>query len=153
MTYVFKFAVNTEGIPTRAHNRLMKINMEEIGQYHKEKTMPRHFKINADTRPGGAYGYDKRSRYTQIRKKRKYGHLNPNMMTGKLRDKVLRESTVKAFGTKFKFRARSYFPMIAQRRAELESMSPAEVEKYSNMLQRLYVLRSKQKQYQRKRRL
>lgn len=130
--------VTDDLVTDRKRAQILERAMYRIAQNHRMVTMGDHFRKNAKTAPGGAYGYVARSsRYTE-RKLKRYGTDVPNVRTGALKRATRNNSlvtstqdrsvlTIKA-PTSWKAKgsgARS--GMNEQRRAELEAMTPEEV--------------------------
>lgn len=130
----------TLAITKRNHNRSANVAFRGAMEHHIEKRLSRHFEENADTAPGGAYGYAARSqKYTEY-KRRKFGHAKPLVKTGKLSRAVYnqRRSAVTATpkGSRAHIRGtierkesatrRAGKIMTDQIRRELEIITPAE---------------------------
>lgn len=95
---------------------------------HKMQTIKRHFMKVPETEPGGAYGYTPRSRRYRERKEAKGRGRTPNVYSGRLRANVLQRSRVTATQKRARFIASNagHFALNAQRRKELEAVSPRE---------------------------
>tara|TARA_R110002020_G_scaffold362333_1_gene574691 strand:- start:257 stop:742 length:486 start_codon:yes stop_codon:yes gene_type:complete len=62
----------------------------------QKATLPEHFELNKKTRPGGLWNYEKRDKEYQKSKARRKRHQKPNVLSGDLRDKVVRSAKVTA---------------------------------------------------------
>jgi len=110
----------------RGHAKVMRfVNRNRI-EFWRDNMLPTHFETNELTRPGGGYGYAPRTKKTQLVKARRYGHQKPNVQTGKLRDTIRLNSRVTATQHQGRFKSRGYFPMTAERRRELEIVTPGQ---------------------------
>ena len=87
---------------------------------------PKHFERNPETAPGGAYGYEKRTRKYQISKAKRAGHQKPLVLSGRMKQAVLSGAKITATAKRGRIKARNYFPMTVQRRSEVEAVSPRE---------------------------
>lgn len=127
-----------EDIGARHHNRITRAVLHVIAQEHLAFAIPKHFADNPSTRPGGPYGYRKRSAKWNKIKQRLYGHQLPNVASGDARSSVLGSSRI----TATKDRARLYLkpghPIHAFQRDELEALTPGELRSYINRANRLY---------------
>lgn len=121
------------------HRKIMRSIMRAIGNLHKRKTIKKHFEINKETRAGGTYDYEKRSRKYQLDKARQRGHQRPLVKTGRMRSAVLGTSVVRATKNKWTYQARNYFRMLMIRREELEAVSPDEFSEYVDRLNDQYI--------------
>ena len=130
--------VSDDLVTDRKRGQILNEAMRRIAQRHRMVTMGDHFKKNAKTAPGGAYGYVARSsRYTE-RKLKRYGTDVPNVRTGALKRATRNNSIVTATQgkstltikapTSWKAKGKdSRSGLNDQRRAELEAMTPEEV--------------------------
>lgn len=132
---------------SRMTNRIMMIE-------HKDSVLPKHFKNVPETRPGGAYQYEKRTKAYQKRKARK-GHQKPLVLSGQLREGVLASARVTAtqYGAKLLMRGTTKSPLSDKHREELEAVSDAEKEAMAKRWGETFLLLAQQPQYQRKERV
>ena len=102
--------------------------------HHVNVTLGKHFRDIPETRPGGAYGYVKRSKQYTQRKLRTYGHSLPNVFTGRLKRGVraLTLQTIRATATRGTIRIKAplrstktgrNFSLTAQQKRELSAVS------------------------------
>jgi hypothetical protein len=135
------------------HAKLMGTLMRAVGERHRLFTLPKHFQQNANTQPGGGYGYTPRSKAWSILKAKRYHTQTPLVATGRMRSEVLANSKVTATQYKATVRVKNYFPMIAQRRKELEAVTPAEVAEMAEFMKTNYLRLLKTNEYRRKKRV
>lgn len=122
----------------RGHAKVMRfVNRSTIERW-RDQMLPTHFENNSLTRPGGPYGYQPRAAKTRRLKQRKFGHQQPNVQTGKLRDEIRRNSRVTSTQHQGRFKARGYFPMPAQQRREIEIVTPAQGKALAEFAKDLY---------------
>lgn len=146
-------AVDSSLFTKRGHKVVMRrILTEEITE-HKQRRLARHFERNADTAPGGGYGYTARTIKYQRRKAKKAGHQIPLVLSGKLRQTVLGSSRTTATSGRAKLYAKGYFPMRAQMRKEIENFSRVEISEIKAKSGLKYVAYAKKPEYQEIRRL
>lgn len=112
----------------RGHARAMEAALRGAAHKHVDTRLGKHFKDVPETRPGGAYGYEKRSdRYEKSSRKR---GKPPLVKTGKLRNTIGNDTRARRGITATQYRARivlkAYFPLVEQRRKELEAISDSE---------------------------
>ena len=119
---------------------------------HKIEVLPEHFKLNANTRPGGAWNYRKRDKKYQKYKARTFKHQRPLVQTGELERKVIQ--TAKVTATRKRSRLVAYgssnSPITAEHRAELEALSPADDARMRKTWEHTFDALSKRPEYQRK---
>lgn len=114
-------------VTDRTHTKLMYAALHKIASNHRFVTLGKHFKKNAETAPGGTYGYVARSaKYVQS-KLRKFGTDEPNVRTKKLQRAAKNNSRVTATQHKSRLYIKGYFPLTEQRRRELEAVTPQEI--------------------------
>jgi len=102
--------------------------------YHAQTNLPKHFEENALTRPGGPYGFKRRSKKYLIRKARATGQTAPNVYTGRMREIVLANPENKITATQHRSRfvapGALHFPLSPDRRkqylAEMEVVTDYE---------------------------
>ena len=143
-------------VTERTHKRILKQVNREIGVLHRNRTLKKHFENNAETRPGGAYGYEARTKKYQIRKAKKKGHQRPLSFTGEMRRTVTGSSRVTATQHRWRVYARTgkklNLQLGQQIKNELEAVSEAEIDKYISLMEKRYVQLANQPQNRRKRR-
>lgn len=126
MGLIDRVSVESDLMTSKTIRRLMNDLWRAEGDRHANYRLKLHFEFGAFQR----YDYKKRgARYTKM-KQRKYGHRNPNVLTGDLKRIILASArggvratyqgcTITAHGTQ-------KHPMWAQSRNELEQISPSE---------------------------
>ena len=145
-------------VTKRTHARILKQVNREIGVLHRNRTLKQHFENNAETRPGGAYGYEARAKKYQIRKARKKGHQKPLTFTGTLKQNVISTSRVTATQHKWRVYARikttkPLKPALRQRiKDELEVVADKEIDRYKSLIEKRYVQLANRPQNQKKQR-
>lgn len=126
MPLEFGGTIITGMVTQRTLNRIANDTNRETLLDHVQNRLPGHFERNANTAPGGTYGYTARTRLYQIRKAKRVGHQRPNVLTGQLRFNVLSHPKRKVRATKSRatFRASNagHFPLSRQRREEIEAV-------------------------------
>lgn len=142
---------NSELVTKRNHDKILNLLFRETMTRHKNVGLPQRFRKGPKTRPGGEFGYEKRSIKYQKQKQKTKGHLTPNVYTGKTRE-VSRTSIVRATSKGASLQFKTHFPMTTQRRNEFERISPKEQQKYIKTLKRRYIELANSKQFKRKRR-
>lgn len=149
---------NEDLVTERTHKRILKQVNREIGVLHRNRTLKKHFENNAETRPGGAYGYEARTKKYQIRKAKKKGHQKPLSFSGTMQRNVTSTSRVTATQHKWRVYARikttkPLKPLLSQQiKDELEAVAEAEIDKYISLMEKRYVQLANQPQNRRKRR-
>ena len=143
-------------VTERTHKRILKQVNREIGVLHRNRTLKKHFENNAETRPGGDYGYEARTKKYQIRKAKKKGHQKPLSFTGDMRRVVTGSSRITATQHRWRVYARTgkklNLQLGQQIKNELEVVSEAEISKYISLMEKRYVQLANQPQNRRKRR-
>lgn len=132
----------------RGHKTVVRKLLRESMERHRDVKLPRHFDRNADTAPGGAYGYAKRTAKYQRRKAKRKGHQKPLVLSGRLKDHVLAQSRITATATRTRLYARSYFPMRVQMRKEIESISKLEQSEMRGLMGLKYLDAAKRPEFQ-----
>lgn len=127
-----------EDIGARNHNRISRAVLHSIAQEHLAYVIPKHFGNNPSTRPGGPYGYRKRSERWNKFKMRRYGHTLPLVATGEALISVLGSSRVTATKDRSRLYLKPGHPIPAFAREELEAMTPGELRNAINRANRLY---------------
>lgn len=125
-------------VTQREHNRITRVCLHAVAQNHLAFVVPKHFQINPSTRPGGPYGYAKRSRKYEEQKRRKFGHSLPLVYTGNAMASVLGGSRITATQDKVRLYLRPGHAIGEQQRAELEAMTPGELRQAVTLAHRLY---------------
>lgn len=117
---------------------------------HRDVGLPGRFRKGPKTRPGGEFGFEKRSVRYQRKKKKKKGHLKPNVYTGETRE-LAKSSKVRATAKGGRIYFRGNFPMTSERRDEIEQPSGQEILKYAKTMRREYAEMANLKRFKRKR--
>lgn len=147
-----KIEMRKDLVTPRTHNRIMLQINRELGEHHKKHTIKKHFENVPETRPGGAYGYEKRGQRYAYRKQRKVGHRKPNVYSGRMRSTVLSAGIVRQTKSRWTFTAKNYFPMRAAQRDELEAVASGEVDEMLKRIRRRYIELANRPENRRKRR-
>ena len=119
--------IRSPDVTDRTHAKLMEESLREIASNHRFVTLGKHFKHNAETAPGGAYGYVARNPKYVRSKLRKHGTDEPNVASRKLQRAAKNNSRVTATQYRSRLHIKGYFPLNDQRRKELEAITPQEV--------------------------
>lgn len=122
-----KIEMAVDLVTPRTHAKIMRDINRKQGEKHKSKTILKHFENVPETRPGGAYGYEKRGQRYAFRKQKAKGHRRPNVFSGRMRETILSSSIVRATQTRWTFQAKNYFPMRLAQRDEIEAVAPGEI--------------------------
>lgn len=140
------FAITIEGqlFTKRGHNQVMNIAHRDAMTHLKDKYIPLHFSPVAFAR----YGFKSRSLAYTKRKLRKHGHNQPNVYSGRLMREVMANSKITATRSRGTFQAKGYFPMTAERRAELEAVNEQEQKSLSKRMQEFYIKAATLPEYQ-----
>lgn len=140
--------VESSLLTKRGHGKLMRELLREAAEEHRDQRLPRHFERNADTAPGGAYGYEKRTAKYQRRKAKQVGHQIPLVLTGRLRSAI--QANVRITATQFRSRltTRGYFPMKTELRREIEVISPYERSETIGLMGLKYPVYAKREEFQ-----
>lgn len=129
--------IRSPEVTDRTHAKLMALSMYAIAQNHRLVTMGKHFKNNAETAPGGPYGYAKRGEIYTRRKLKRFGTDAPNVRTGALmratrnnsvisKTQYMSRLTIKAPSSWKAKKAGSRSGLNEQRRKELEAITRQE---------------------------
>jgi len=151
MVVSFKVVQNTELVTTRSHKKILNILFRETMTRHRDVGLQSRFRRGPKTRPGGEFGFEKRSRKYQKRKNRKKGHLKPNVWSGKTRE-AAKSSVVRATAKGGRVQFRGSHPLTTERRTEFERISGRELDKYIKTFKRRYTELANNSKFQRKRR-
>lgn len=147
---------NEDLVTERTHARMLKQVNREIGVLHRNRTLKKHFENNAETRPGGAYGYEARTKKYQIRKAKKQGHQKPLVFTGDMQRVVTGTSRVTATQHRWRVYARTgkrlTLQLGQQIKDELEAVAEAEISHYISLMGKRYAQLSNRPENRRKRR-
>lgn len=120
--------------PTK-HRALMNDCLRHAMTEHKDKTIPKHFALGANTR----YQYKPITAGYSIKKKRMVHHLIPMVLKGWLRATVIQTSKVTATYKKARLYARGYFPMKDEFREQIEKVLPSEIADMAAFIAKRYV--------------
>ncbi len=148
MKWGYEFDENL--ILPRQHQTLKGKILRELGDFHKNVTLMKHFMLGAVSR----YGYAKRTKGYMKRKAAKYHHQIPLVYSGVLKSVVRLIGIVRLLGKAdgWKYHVRSYFPMTDERKNEIQIVTPDEIERHNRWLGRQYVARLPQYCRKRKKR-
>jgi hypothetical protein len=121
---------------TRGYAKLAKHLNLELARYHARVTLPKHFTMGAYQ----LYDYQPRgSKYTR-RKRRKYGHTNPNQFAGHLKNIVLATAPGMVTATQNRFRVRAKgtqrHKLWERNRQELNQVNDRELDDYGQRWRR-----------------
>lgn len=131
--------VKTKLFTARGHARVMRDVLRQRMEFFRDELLPTHFEVNELTRPGGGYNYEARTRATQLRKAKKFGHQKPLVQTGRLFQAVMVNSQITATQHRSRFKSHGYFPMNVLRRREIEAITPGQQKLLRSGLRDLYV--------------
>ena len=138
-------------VTLRSHNRVMRLVMLGMITRHLEKDLPKHFERSPETAANGQYGYAPRSQKYLNRKLRVTGQNAPLVFSGRMRNTVLHQSRLTATKDRARLYVRNYFPMIEQRRKEVEAITPSETESLLAFGRREYLRLIKTDEFRRQR--
>jgi hypothetical protein len=140
---------NENLVTARTHARLLKEAAEAAMIAHRDLIMPNHF----TTTGARKYRFKKRAKGTMINKARKYGHQNPNVMTGAMREIVRSQTKITRTQYGARMYVRNYFPLTADRRREMEVVQPDEEQGHAARIRRFYLFSANDPKNMRKRRV
>lgn len=123
------FDFESEGVTKRTHARLIRDALRAASEYHVAFHLPKHFEENPSTRPGGPYGYMRRTSAYMKRKQGMVGHQIPNVLSGRMRISIIGGAKVTATQHRSRIRLRNYFAMRPERWAEIKAITPGEYRK------------------------
>ena len=146
-----RISYNSDLVTPRSHRKILNILFRETATHHRDIRLPRRFRKGPKTREGGEFGFGMRTRRYQIRKRRKWGHLNPNVWTGKTRA-LARVAKVRATAKGSRIYFRGHFPLTSERRDEMERVSQPEQKADAKTMTRRYGELSRMKRFRRQRR-
>jgi hypothetical protein len=125
-----------------SHAIAMREALRGVAIHHLMKTLPRHFEKNADTAPGGGYGYAPRNPLYVERKRRKRGTDAPLVFSGETAREQRRtphkEPAITATQYQSILRVRSPHPLKAQQWKELTAVLPRELASYQQTAAEIY---------------
>lgn len=150
MVIVFRIEQSSEMVTQRNHNKIMNTLYRETMTRHKQTGLQSRFRQGPKTRPGGEFGFSKRSLRYQRRKAKVKGTLAPNVWSGKTRENA-RNAKVRATAKGGTINFRTGYRLTFQRRFELEGMSRLEQQKYAKTMKRRYIEMANSRQFKRKR--
>lgn len=148
---IFKIEHQSELVTARNHNKIMNVNYRELMNRHKQTGLQSRFRRGPKTRPGGEFGFSKRSLKYQRRKQKIKGTLAPNVWSGKTRENA-KNATVRATAKRGTIKFPTGYRLTYQRRQELEGISRMEQYKYAKTMKRRYIEMANSRQFKRKRR-
>lgn len=119
MTRVF-IEMRSQLFTKRGHAKVMRFAFRNRMEFFRDELLPTHFEVNELTRPGGPYGFARRTAKWQKKKAKVKGHQKPLVYSGNLKASVMSNSTITATQHRGRFQARAPFPLTEQRRKELE---------------------------------
>jgi hypothetical protein len=153
MTVPITFEVNEDLCTERGHRRIMNQLLREEMEHHRDARIPKHFDGSPETTAGvGGYGYKARSRKYQRQKLKKFGHNTPLVYSGRLRDSIRQSSKITATANRCSWKARSYFPLKPERRAEIEAVSNRERIEIAKSVEKKYAEQAARPENRRQRR-
>lgn len=142
-------------LSARDNARLLRDLNREVLTKHSIDVLPKHFESNAQTKPGGEWGYRPRSvKYTRTKRK-KYGHAIPNVYSGELLKAVLanrRPVRATQYRATLTTRGTSEHRLADFQRREVESISIREREAYARWQGREYAQRAFEVKYAKRKR-
>ena len=129
--------IETRLVDQRTLNRISNKSFRKVMETHKRDRLPEHFEENEKTRPGGAYGYEKRQEeYTKFKFQKK-GHRIPLVLSGRMRSRAIKYSKVKATAKLGRLTIRIGHPIHAQQRDEIEAITSQERQDISSQYEKL----------------
>ena len=140
--------INSDLFTKRGHKIVLRKLLREMIERHRDEKLPRHFERNADTAPGGGYGYEKRTAKYQKRKARQVGHQTPLVLTGRLKDFIKSNARITATASRARMTARGYFPMRTAMRGEIERYSRVELSEMKALMQLKYADAARRPEFQ-----
>lgn len=148
----FNYRITYESnlVTPRNHNKIMNILFRDVATRHRDVRLPRRFRKGPKTREGGEYGFDRRTLKYQRRKRRKKGHLNPNVWSGETRE-LAKSAKVRATAKRARIYFRSHFKMTSERHDEIERVSGPEKRADVKRMTREYAEMANMKRFRRTR--
>lgn len=139
MAIVIRAEVAITIVTKRTHARIMRDVWRTLMLRHRDHRLGKHYQDIAETRPGGAYHYERRNEKYQEAKLKLKGHQKPLVWSGRMSRYIRNNSRITATQKRGRLVARNYFPLTAQRRDEIEAFSPAEEREITQGARRLYL--------------
>lgn len=129
-TAVFQLnaTITTNLVSQRTLNTISNTSYRKTMETHKRERLQEHFEDDEQTRPGGAYGYEKRQEKYQQFKLRTKGHATPLVLSGRMKDRATKFSEVRATATKATLTIRVGHPIHAKQREEVSAITGQERE-------------------------
>lgn len=126
MAVPFHFSIRTRLVSVANHKKLMrKLNRQALARI-RDLYWPRHFQVRPETRPGGAYGYEKRSRQWQIKKAAVKRHQKPLVWSGQSAIQIRQNARITATANRGRLRSSTHYRRNAARIREMEAVSSQE---------------------------
>ncbi len=151
--YNIGFEVKSNLVTERGHRKITRDLNRIAGHVHRTEFFPKHFENRPETYPGaGGYRFKKRTAKWNRYKMRKVGHITANVLTGKLKKRVVNESRVTATSNKWTVYTSIGFQMPAWQRKEIEIVTPREIKEKIRWFGHHYVKMTGYPQYQKYRR-
>lgn len=119
--------IQSDEVTSRRMGQILREGMRAIAMRHRMVTLGKHFKKNAETAPGGGYGYVARGVKYMERKQRKFGTDDPNVMTGTLMRHTKNNSVVRFTQYRSSVTIKAPHKINGQQRAELEAITGEEI--------------------------
>lgn len=141
-------AFDIDVITAAKHRALMNACLRWTMTEHKNRTIPKHFQLGANTR----YQYKPITAAYSIKKKKKVHHLIPMVLKGWLLAAIRATSKVTATHTKARMYARGYFPMKDDFRDQIERVRPDEIVDMAESISKRYHILIQAENWGRKRR-
>lgn len=142
-------------LSARDNARLLRDLNREVLTKHSIEVIPKHFESNAQTRPGGEWGYRARTSKYNKTKRKKHGHAKPNVYSGELLKAVLaNRKPVRAtqYRATLTTRGTNEHRLADFQRREVEAMSIREREAYAKWQGREYAQRAFEIKYAKRKR-
>lgn len=139
MTTSVRVRIDAKLFTKRMHAKVMREAFRDALTFQRDQIWPTHFENNDMTRPGGAYGFQKRSAIWQRKKAKVQHHQKPLVYTGKLRDSVLNNSVVRATQNRGTLKAKATYPLTEDRRREVEVTTPSQRAVLTRRIKNFYV--------------
>ncbi len=157
MAIVFTYEMTSDLVTARTHKKILREAYRRALMNHREKRLGKHYRENAETRPGGGYGYDPRNPEYVKRKQRVKGHRRPLVWSGRLQRFVRNNSRITATAKGGRLKT----PVIRKRRREfvsqyvreLEAITPAEQKEIINEIREFYLAAVQKPENRRQRRV
>lgn len=147
----FRITQETNLVTDRNHKKILNILFRKTLTHHRDIRLVRRFIRGPKTRPGGEFKFEARTRKYQIQKKKKVGHLKPNVVTGETKERA-KTAKVRATSKGGSIRFNSHFPLTEERRGEFERVSHKEQRADIKTMKREYSAMANSNRFKRKRR-